>query len=745
MEMGYDEIQVMYHDFVSFKSFYDSAMARQPTQSQSQPIRDATEKTKNKITSHSYSRKRPNDDDDFVNPPPVTLPIQKLVAKETRMPNSKKVKDSLRKLNTRFPPSHITQTMACLNNEQRRCIQSIGFGSAITMKLQKPPRRLCYWVVDNYDPTTNSIRFNDQNLLVTREKVHAIYGIPMGDIQMSNPYKANPKNRVVKHWKSQFPKSIKRIRLTHVVEMIRKDTTGGPLFIMNFLVLFVSVMIGCPTMGTINQAFLENIKGDVHIKELDCSTAGLIHWTSAMLKDRELEELSKGGFGNVVISSSQDTNMNHIEQEHEEVDDVAASQRDCISPGRFTKEVAQETSEKYEDYNVEEIISEINFNFNAYHITMRAIDTWLVRGIKKFPDSEELRMLVTKRNHEFNLACPYFPNSDLPHDGTFFNGVTTPVHGREITTESKDLEFHEAAIDDDAHNDVVFSTPFTQILDEEAFDILEKSALATTKELSGHQSSTLSNRRESDIKIDDVNTVPLTIIAPRRTKSFVQLTDNLRSPYYKRTVDPNKRLKSTEERVSGCIFAGLDNEWDLVFETKFGDRGHRGIFVSMIPGSKIHGTIIDIWATILNHQERHRNKKSPSRMFFSCTLLSNYILDEAICIEKRYKMFVDRMNEYIEKYKQCTNFKDVDLVSENVDKWDVGLETELEDSDDQQMQLDELRKKYVTKILTSDLNVIKPSLYKMLASYDKLSDTEKESFNTEEHLMKIEGRISLFY
>ncbi|KAI3782293.1 hypothetical protein L2E82_12333 [Cichorium intybus] len=247
MEMGYDEIQVMYHDFVSFKSFYDSAMARQPTQSfyvlqtliyqgcifsqpyflpkkkptdfklrkknqwdfigdwvssdsryfitQSQPIRDATEKTKNKITSHSYSRKCPNDDDDFVNPPPVTLPIQKLVAKETRMPNSKKVKDSLRKLNTRFPPSHITQTMACLNNEQRRCIQSIGFGSAITMKLQKLPRRLCYWVVDNYDPTTNSIRFNDQNLLVTREKVHAIYGIPMGDIQMSNPYKANPKNR----------------------------------------------------------------------------------------------------------------------------------------------------------------------------------------------------------------------------------------------------------------------------------------------------------------------------------------------------------------------------------------------------------------------------------------------------------------------------------------------------------------------------------------------------------------------
>ncbi|KAI3751973.1 hypothetical protein L2E82_23068 [Cichorium intybus] len=151
-------------------------------------IIDSTEKTNKKITSYTYSQNCPNDYDDFLNPPPVALPIQKLVAKETRMANSKKVKVSLRKLNT-------------------------------------------------------------------------------------------------------------------------------------------------------------------------SSMAGLIHWTSAMLKDRELEELSKVVFGNVVISS-QHTNMNHIEEEedekeHDEDDDVAAPERDCVSPGRDTKEVAHETSEKYEDYNVE--------------------------------------------------------------------------------------------------------------------------------------------------------------------------------------------------------------------------------------------------------------------------------------------------------------------------------------------------------------------------------------------------------
>ncbi|KAI3700857.1 hypothetical protein L2E82_45498 [Cichorium intybus] len=115
-------------------------------------------------------------------------------------------------------------------------------------------------------------------------------------------------------------------------------------------------------------------------------------------------------------------------------------------------------------------------------------------------------MLVTKRNQKFNLAYPYFPNSDVSDDGTFFNGVATPVHGRDISTESKDVEFHEAAIEDDAHNDVVFSTPFTQVLNEEAFDIMEKVACSKNSK----QQSLNPDHRGSHLKIQTRNDVPVT-------------------------------------------------------------------------------------------------------------------------------------------------------------------------------------------------------------------------------------------
>ncbi|CAH1440948.1 unnamed protein product [Lactuca virosa] len=275
--------------------------------------------------------------------------------------------------------------MALLNEDQRRCVQSIGFGSTLNMQLEKLPRRICYWVVDNYNPTSNSIHVQDQRLLVTREIVHEIYGIPMGDIPMGDPSKANPENKLVKLWKSQFPKTIKRIQLTHVIDMIVKDTNAGRFFIMNFLVLFVSVMIEYSTMGTVNQAFLENISGDMDIKQLDwcrfvvsclkssrmmwkplddkcvytgpivflllfylnftkvedgtiqSPTAGLIHWTTDMLKRREVEELSKGD--------------DNYKTKDGEDDDVVGPERDCISPAGFIGNVVEETSENDADNN----------------------------------------------------------------------------------------------------------------------------------------------------------------------------------------------------------------------------------------------------------------------------------------------------------------------------------------------------------------------------------------------------------
>ncbi|CAI9278918.1 unnamed protein product [Lactuca saligna] len=428
------------------------------------------EQSRTKFTSDFYSRKRPDDDDDFVNQQPVTIPIQKIVKNQTRMANPGKVEDSLRYLNTRFPPEHITKTMALLNNGQRKCVESIGFGSALNIQLEKLSRTICYWVFDNYDPNINSIRVKDKRLVVTRERL--------------------------------FYLSFKKV----------EDAT------------------------------------------IQSPTTGMMYWTTDMLDKRELEELSKGGFGSVIIPS-QHISKNHTKQEDGEDDDATGSKRDCKSPAGFIEHVVQETSqsENDADNNLKDIMSEINIEFNACDNALRAIHKLLMQGINQFPDSVELHMLVTKTHHEFNLAWPDFSTSVDSHDETFFNGAATPVmQVRDNTVETKVDQFTEAQMADEPLIDVV-CTPFTQILNADAFDMMLESAFDTSTRL-----STPSDHVEPNIKIDDVNAVPVTIVvprwtsrlvvspvtvmAPRRTRRLVQLTEKLRSPYSNRALIQTKFL-----------------------------------------------------------------------------------------------------------------------------------------------------------------------------------------------------------
>ncbi|KAI3782763.1 hypothetical protein L2E82_12818 [Cichorium intybus] len=348
-------------------------------------------------------------------------------------------------------------------------------------------------------------------------------------------------------------------------------------------------MIECPTMGTVNQGFLENLGDVLDIKQLDWCGFGISSLKSSRTMWKILDD-NCVFTGPIVFLLFEFTNANKIIEDGDDVDDTT-SMRDCPFYEGFTENVVQQILEKGDDNNsVEEIISEINLNFNTYYNAKRDIDKWLVRGLKKFRDSEALLKLVTKRNHEFNLACPKISTSDDFHDPTLFNGMLTLVmHGGSNTTESNHAQFQKETVQDDAQDEIVFGTLFSQVLDAEAFGIMEKAALAAYN----------INSEESD-------------------------------------------------------------------EVKYGN----------IP----------------------------------------------------YDLIVEYSMRHMETYK-----------GEDFDKWDIGFENEYKDNDDQHNQLDEMRKKYVTKILTWDLNFVKPSLYEMLASYNRLSDAKKESFNTEEHLLHIDA------
>ena len=60
-------------------------------------------------------------------------------------------------------------------------------------------------------------------------------------------------------------------------------------------------------------------------------------------------------------------------------------------------------------------------------------------------------------------------------------------------------------------------------------------------------------------------------------------------------------------------FGYMDSE--IIFESHGQLIGYKGILESLMPGSKIHASVVDIWVAIQNDLEKRRSTGSSSRVF----------------------------------------------------------------------------------------------------------------------------------
>lgn len=206
---------------------------------------------KGKITSSSKAN---SSDDDFVSQPvfdQVEVPVKK------------------GGIAFRNPSGLISEIFSSFNDNQKSTVNEIGFGFIGDFVVKKFGRDLCFWILENYDEKRNVLCVNNQVIHITKKSVHDIYGLPMGNIPMILPIKSRFGDPIIKKWRDQFGKDKERIRLVDLKNFLEKSTDFGEMFILNFLVAYVTIMIDAPAMGTCNQKFLENFNEHLNVKEFD--------------------------------------------------------------------------------------------------------------------------------------------------------------------------------------------------------------------------------------------------------------------------------------------------------------------------------------------------------------------------------------------------------------------------------------------------------------------------------------------
>ncbi|KAL8208048.1 hypothetical protein R6Q57_007460, partial [Mikania cordata] len=192
-----------------------------------------------------------------------TLPLQYNSEDDFELPKSKKspqlnlqstfiAYDIQRKVRIRNSPINLKTFIDLLNVKQKDAIKKIGFGSILNFKITSLSTCMGYWLLSNYNPTTNTLNLGSF-VKITSKLVNQVLGIPIGSIQIKELNKPSKRDPIVAEFRSQFPDDIGLPEISHVKDLVKNSGDSGRIFELNFLVLFNTIM------GKITQGSKERI------------------------------------------------------------------------------------------------------------------------------------------------------------------------------------------------------------------------------------------------------------------------------------------------------------------------------------------------------------------------------------------------------------------------------------------------------------------------------------------------------
>nr|GEV91906.1 hypothetical protein [Tanacetum cinerariifolium] len=84
-----------------------------------------------------------------------------------------------KKIRIRNPPKSLANIMSKLKNAQIKSLKDMGFGSFVGYKINRFLTALARWLLLYYDPMTSVLQAGDVKIKITSQTVHDIFGLPM--------------------------------------------------------------------------------------------------------------------------------------------------------------------------------------------------------------------------------------------------------------------------------------------------------------------------------------------------------------------------------------------------------------------------------------------------------------------------------------------------------------------------------------------------------------------------------------
>ncbi|PWA87408.1 ulp1 protease family, C-terminal catalytic domain-containing protein [Artemisia annua] len=145
--------------------------------------------------------------------------------------------------------------------------------------------------------------------------------------------------------------------------------------------------------------------------------------------------------------------------------------------------------------------------------------------------------------------------------------------------------------------------------------------------------------------------------------------NNLQSPYVKTRVNVENQLTEDEKLLGRSIFSMKEDEAETVFSDEDGNMMMRMSIQSLAPSLEVETPVIDVFASILNNEERFSNRTFKRHYFHTGMMMPGVIeiknakpKDKEKVISKQYDVFQEVLGIQMKQDLQQMQMEDVDLV-----------------------------------------------------------------------------------
>lgn len=187
-------------------------------------------------------------------------------------------------LQTRISPTNLKNIIDNCTPGQYKLLEEMGFGHYCgEFNFESTPTALAMWLCKNFDADSSTLVLSEnRKIKVTKELIHEILGIPMGEIKVNALRETTTADATTVKWRSTLPLSVydpdapklsqKKIPISRLEAYLSGSSDESWAFKVGFLVVFFSIFAHGNKDGSVNQRFLPSIEDIENVPKLDWCT-----------------------------------------------------------------------------------------------------------------------------------------------------------------------------------------------------------------------------------------------------------------------------------------------------------------------------------------------------------------------------------------------------------------------------------------------------------------------------------------